>query len=143
MSYDIVIFHNGFETGSAPFQEEIPGYQLFYAIGSTSSTWYNADSLNPVRTADGTHPVVPVGNVGDPSSLDVVIQNALLNLSTQWGVGQNLYLRWVDDNANTLSPDQVIGINDVTVSAVPIPAAAWLLGTGLVGLVALRRRMKK
>jgi hypothetical protein len=25
----------------------------------------------------------------------------------------------------------------------PIPAAAWLLGSGLVGLVALRRRMKK
>ena len=28
-------------------------------------------------------------------------------------------------------------------SAVPIPAAAWLLGSGLLGLVAIRRRFKK
>ena len=26
---------------------------------------------------------------------------------------------------------------------VPIPAAAWLLGSGLIGLVAIRRRFKK
>lgn len=31
-------------------------------------------------------------------------------------------------------------VDDINVSAVPIPAAAWLLGTGLIGLVALRRK---
>lgn len=34
------------------------------------------------------------------------------------------------------------GMVDVT-SQVPIPAAAWLLGSGLIGLVALKRRNKK
>lgn len=32
---------------------------------------------------------------------------------------------------------------DMLVVATPIPAAAWLLGSGLIGLVVVRRRMKK
>lgn len=31
----------------------------------------------------------------------------------------------------------------VTITSVPVPPAAWLLGTGLIGLVAIRRRTKK
>jgi hypothetical protein len=35
------------------------------------------------------------------------------------------------------------GDPDSDVAVVPLPAAAWLLGTGLIGLIAIRRRMKK
>jgi hypothetical protein len=42
----------------------------------------------------------------------------------------------------TWSSELVGGIPVYTVSAVPIPAAVWLLGSGVVGLVALKRRKR-
>jgi choice-of-anchor C domain-containing protein len=34
-------------------------------------------------------------------------------------------------------------LDDISVNAVPIPAALWLLGSGLLGLIGLRRRFRK
>jgi hypothetical protein len=136
VSYDIVKFHNGWDnTGeTVPSVETMPGYRLFYAIGSAGSTW------NPVSALDPTSAEIPQGSLGTLGYLSLA-RNATIALSTPWGTGQNLYLRWVDDNAQGLSPDNIIGLNNVVVT--PIPAAVWLLGTGLVGLVVIRRRRRK
>jgi hypothetical protein len=58
---------------------------------------------------------------------------------------------WVFGNQSSVSfvqgvdffVSQVGGNYVVSGSAVPIPAAVWLLGSGLVGLIGLRRRMRK
>ncbi len=43
---------------------------------------------------------------------------------------------------NNWGPFEITGIDNVSLSAVPIPGAVWLLGTGLVGLVAARRKKR-
>jgi hypothetical protein len=136
LSYDIVTFFGGKANGS-PTVEELPGYQLFYSVNSGS--WVNVSDLNPVKVADGIHPVVPVGTVGSLSYSETSIIDTIA-LSSAWGTGQTLKLRWVDDNAEHLSPDQIIGLNNVNVAPVPVPAAAWLLGSGLLTLLGARKR---
>lgn len=42
----------------------------------------------------------------------------------------------------TTSNNDGFGIDDISVAHAPIPGAAWLLGTGLLGLVALRNRLR-
>jgi hypothetical protein len=50
-----------------------------------------------------------------------------------------------NSNGGTPNDDLRLAKLDVTVNGapVPIPGALWLLGSGLIGLVTLRRRMKK
>ncbi len=42
----------------------------------------------------------------------------------------------------TTAGGEYIGLDNVQVSSVPIPAAGWLLGSGLMGLGLLRFRRK-
>jgi hypothetical protein len=51
----------------------------------------------------------------------------------------DVILKFLDSSTGQASPI----IDNIKISTVPLPPAAWLLGTGLIGLVGLRRRLKK
>ena len=61
-------------------------------------------------------------------------QAILLNDATHRPVAAHLWAPFAVDAA---------GNQTFYATSVPIPAAAWLLGSGLIGLVAVRRRFKK
>ena len=150
MSYNIKTFYAGnlqsSLTSGLPNNEELPGYQLFYSVNGGAFT--NVAAFNPVASNVANPNGQPVIQVGTPSASGTngpvfyTVTNVSGNITLAQAVaaGSTLTFRWVDDNAVNISPDQVIGLDDVNITPTPIPAAAWLLGSGLMGLIGFRRR---
>lgn len=80
---------------------ELPGYWLFISLDG--STWTNV-TPNPTITT------VPNSTGTTTTSLNYTLTGA-------WASASSIYLRWVDDNANQTSPDQIIGLNNVSITA--------------------------
>lgn len=100
---------------------ELPGYWLF-ASQDGGTTWSNVLANPTISTV--------------PNTVGVTASSLTYTLSSAWLSGTSIHLRWVDDNANQTSPDQIIGLNNVSV--LPSPGAAALLGMGV--LMGARRR---
>jgi hypothetical protein len=101
---------------AATAANELPGYWLFYSTNGTS--WTNVSSLNPT-----------IATV--PNTVGVTSTSGTVTFANAIAAGSNVELRWVDDNAQQTSPDQIIGLNNVAITPVPLPASAWLLCGGL------------
>lgn len=84
---------------------ELPGYWLFYSLDN-GTTWTNVAALNPSLT-----------NVPNTVGTSAMVETNLV-LASAWTNGANLLFRWIDDNAIQTSPDQIIGLDNVSI-AVP------------------------
>ncbi len=88
---------------------ELPGYQLFYSLDG-GSTWTNVPALNPTLSGAG----IQVPNTQGTTSVPLTS----INLLSNWIPGSNLLLRWVDDNAEATSPDQIYGLDNVAIQEI-------------------------
>jgi hypothetical protein len=111
IGYDI----QRFTSPSAP--NELPGFWLFYSLDG-GATWTNAAALNP--TLGGPAGVVVPNTIGVTNVLP-----ALVTLGATWNPGATLLFRWVDDNAVATSPDQILGLDNVSIQT-PIGPAVVL-----------------
>ncbi len=73
-----------------------------------------------------------------PNTLGVTQVSSELTFANAVAAGSNFELRWIDSNASLPSPDQIIGLTDVNVTPVPLPAALPLLLSALGGYGAAR-----
>jgi len=67
--------------------------------------------------------------------------SVLATTPTNIGVAPGSFGDWQDGN-NTSVLDVTYVPGSVNVSAVPVPAAVWLFGSGLIGMIAVSRRRK-
>ena len=135
-------------TGGIPYTHDLYGYSLA-ALSNLSEVRFGTkvwdiSDLTP-RTIDGNDGYVWVDT---PLSANAVTRMFMRFSDTDGSfffggaAGSNLSLSLLDiafvDPAGTIG--RVVGDMSVNVSEVPVPAAAWLFGSGLVGLIGLARR---
>jgi len=126
------------DRGDVPSTEELFS-ATFFGNGSSVDSWVGLNGLSWLLDA-GTYWVSFESRFGSQELFGTSMPYSSLNPSV------NEAFR-ATDAAGDLYPwqsyDMGIGVRisgDVT--AVPIPAAAWLFGTGLVGLLAMARRKR-
>ena len=104
------------------------GYYL--GVSATGNTYYSDTSLN----TDTTDHMLAYQGTGDMISIGG-------NAAGAWTPNEYA-LAWEDlSGGGDLSyDDMVLMVESVEPTVVPVPAAVWLFGTGLIGLVGVARR---
>ena len=136
ISFDLLGYYSldGVNCCTDTFHLSLNGTEIFsgsYNLGGGGSNLTYIDSIGSVITGLSNAPWD-----GNFKNGTITISGLLTLLS-----GSNT-LTFAYDPGQGLG-DEGWGVNNLNVSSVPVPPAALLLGTGLLGLAGLRRKAKK
>ena len=109
--------------------------------GDRSSSLNLSNSLNGVDYTDVSLLDFCTLELADLSGWDSILMSTTisgLNVSDN----DYFYLRWTTDDDAGLGARDEFGLDNISVSAIPVPAAVWLFGSGLIGLIGIARRKK-
>jgi len=148
-----IVRSQGFEFysggGFQLFGGPTPTIGLYYCPGCTaqmqavSGMSFNLESLDIAIPfpAPGENPITVTGYYasGNSVSVDLAPGSGSNWANYTFGAGwQNLYS--VDFGSSLGGGPNAVGLDNIVVSTVPIPAAAWLFGSALLGLGWVRKR---
>ena len=134
---------NSFDGHTFVAGKNMTGYVEYdAAAGVTTKLWMDVldqrdDVYHFESIGDGVYSYnsyVPNAHVFEITGLNGTLNNLVLQIIIPNGTGT-----WYFDYDNDVDPFRIGGAVD-QVTTTPIPAAAWLLGSGLLGLVGIRRR---
>jgi hypothetical protein len=132
--------HNGFTTHTNTQEASIAGFGeqfRFGGIGDDLYVWEFADSRGPER-ARGWERMDNRSHVSPASARD----DGGHGFSLFHDLDMERYLHMIGTLTGRSAPDlDLQGVNTVNTSRVPLPGAALLLGTGLLGILGLKRKM--
>ncbi|HEV2691513.1 MAG TPA: Ig-like domain-containing protein [Verrucomicrobiae bacterium] len=113
INYNALCLSNGSAGTEA---DELPGYSFFYSLtGSASAAdWTRVDALSLANYTQGT-----VSNSGD---VNITFATPLLRNAV-------IYFRWADDNNQANNPDQMLAIDDLSISTYTPPGLNVILLT--------------
>lgn len=128
--------------------------------GHITPGWHNL-SANVDITAPSTPGLyyMIIANAGEFTPADIMSNTSWSNYNDIWNDGNDVGWDWTADQfnqartdgsvwSNVLRPDGIISYYTgatwvaIQVNSVPVPSAIWILGSGLAGLVGLKRRKK-
>jgi hypothetical protein len=69
----------------------------------------------------------------DPLSMDFLLSDFAVDITDIYSIAWNYDADFAND----------VSFHSISVNTVPVPAAVWLLGSGLMGLIGVRRKMRK
>lgn len=102
---------------------------------------------NVAGTLSGLNAAPPFPTSISATTFDIATLSFTVDLSAPLGntnvvlaYDPSSFLVWTDMNYDEYVPQPVLISGTVNIQAVPVPAAVWLFGSGLLGLVSMARR---